>query len=120
MLLGCGLLPPVGNSPPGTWNKSPSQGDHTVQQAVSAPQSRSHGQVTLQLPQLTATAREMVGCLGDELTAEGPLGALGTSWQASPSPSSVPCRLALMQPPSWPVGPGRGGRAARWSSRRPR
>ena len=98
----------------------PSQGDHKVQQAVSAPQSRSHGQVPLRLPQLAATAREMVGCLGDKLTAEGPLGAPGTSWQASPSPSSVPCRLALMQPPSWPVGPGRGGRAARWSSHGPR
>ena len=72
------------------------------------PQSRSHGQVTLRLPQLAAMAWERVRRLGDALTAEGPPGALG--------PSSMPCQLALMQPPSWPVGPERGGRAAGRSS----
>lgn len=75
------------------------------------PQSRSHGQVTRRLPQLAATARERVGRLGDALTAEGPPGA--------PGPFSVPCRLALTQPLSWPMGPERGGRAEGRSSCRP-
>lgn len=53
---------------------------------MSAPQSRSHGQVTLWLLQLAAMAREMVGCLEDELTTEGPLGTPALAGGPPPGP----------------------------------